>query len=355
MRGSRHNGRWGSERHNGRDFDEQKAPHIDPKRTSQNVYYVWDGGSIKGAELHYYEQTFGPALKAQNERHRKAGNLGRVRDMETWMQARQHRPEETIMQIGKMDDNVDPAKFQAALEDYVAWEQDWSAKHGRPTQIMDVALHLDEASPHAHIRRVWQYQDEAGTWHVGQNKALKAAGVELPDPSKPEGPKNNRKMTYDAMCRERWLDICEQHGFEMERTPSSEWGAHVPQGTYKAISEARRELDNRDQVTLKKGLEAAQRRQEVAKREKAVETREKDLDARESAIAAREKVQAAREADFQRKEDALEAQARALAAKIQTTRKLIDIGRRASAEGFGVDTPSNQGKNRGRALPDYQP
>lgn len=332
MRGSRHNGRWGTERHNGRDFDTGKADHIDPKRTAQNVYFTWDGGPIKGAELSYYERQFGRALKEQNERHRKAGNLGRVRDMETWMQARQHRPEETIMQIGKMDDNVDPAKFQAALEDYVAWEQDWSAKHGMPTQIMDVALHLDEASPHAHIRRVWQYQDEAGTWHVGQNKALKAAGVELPDPSKPEGPKNNRKMTYDAMCRERWLDICEQHGFEMERTPSSEWGAHVPQGTYKAISEARRELDNRDRVTRKKGLEAAQRRQDALLREKAVATREKDLDARESAIAAREKVQAKREADFQRREDALEAQARALAAREKQSATAIRLGRAVMAQ-----------------------
>lgn len=338
MRGSRHNGRWGTERHNGRDFDTGKADHIDPKRTEQNVYYTWDGGPIKGAELHYYEQTFGQALKAQNERHRAAGNLGRVRDMETWMQARQHRPEETILQIGTMEDGVDPEKFQKAMEHYVAWERAWSKAHGQPAQVLDVALHLDEASPHAHIRRVWQYQDAEGVWHVGQNKALEAAGVELPDPGKPEGRFNNRKMTYDAMCRAKWLDICEQYGFEVEREPNPEWTEHVPQGAYKAISEARREVDERARANLKKGLEAAQRRQEVAKRERAVESREAELDAREGAVEAKEKAQAKREADFQRKEDALEAQARALAAREKQSATAIRLGRAVMAQ-------RNQDKN----------
>lgn len=295
MRGSRHNGRWGTERHNGRDFDTGKADHIDPKRTDQNIYYTWDSGPIKGAELHYYEQTFGQALKEQNERHRKAGNLGRVKDMETWMQARQHRPEETILQIGTMGDNVDPETFRQAMERYVAWERAWAKTHKQAAQVLDIALHLDEASPHAHIRRVWQYQDEAGTWHVGQNKALEAAGVELPDPDKPEGRFNNRKMTYDAMCRAKWLDICEEYGFEVEREPNPYWTEHVPQGAYKAISGAKREVDEQVRATLKKGLEMAQKRQEVAKREKAVETREVDVAAREVAVAAKETALADRE------------------------------------------------------------
>lgn len=45
LRVTGHNGRFGSAKHNGRDFDLSKADHIDPKRTPQNFYWVWNGGS----------------------------------------------------------------------------------------------------------------------------------------------------------------------------------------------------------------------------------------------------------------------------------------------------------------------
>ena len=84
--------------------------------------------------------------------------------------------------------------------------------------LLSIALHGDETSPHAHIRRVWDYETKDGPT-LGQDKALQAAGVELPDPSKPKGRYNNRKMTFDAMMREKWLDICERHGLRLDREP----------------------------------------------------------------------------------------------------------------------------------------
>lgn len=38
-----------------------------------------------------------------------------------------------------------------------------------------------------------------------QEKALEALGIELPDPTKKPGKNNNRKMTFDKICR----DLCQ--------------------------------------------------------------------------------------------------------------------------------------------------
>lgn len=292
MRGSRHNGRWGSERHNGRDFDLAKSGHIDAQVSAGNTYWAWDDGPMVGCELRYYEEHFWQALTAQNERYRKKGNHDRVRTMEEFMQARQHRPEETIMQIGTMADGVDPEEFGEMVDEFLEWEQNWAEQHGQPFALLDAAIHVDEASPHAHIRRVWQYKDADGVLHVGQNKALAAAKVPLPDPTKPEGPKNNRKMVYDAMCREKWLDICEEHGYEVERLPDASRSAHIPKEQYQAIQDALAALEAR---------------------EEAVRQSEARLKLRESRIERREKKQEEAEKAFQVKEDALEAQKQALA------------------------------------------
>ena len=67
----------------------------------------------------------------------------------------------------------------------------------KPMQILNMAIHHDEQGGlHAHIRRVWNTTDKDGNLTLGQNKALEAAGVELPEPDKKVSRYNNRKMTF---------------------------------------------------------------------------------------------------------------------------------------------------------------
>ena len=40
--------------------------------------------------------------------------------------------------------------------------------------------------------------------------------MQLPNPDKPKGRTNNRKMTYDATCRQMFLNICKNHGLGIE-------------------------------------------------------------------------------------------------------------------------------------------
>lgn len=44
-------------------------------------------------------------------------------------------------------------------------------------------------------------------------------GVELPNPDKPRSRFNNRKQVFSRMCREHLLQICREHGLEIEEIP----------------------------------------------------------------------------------------------------------------------------------------
>jgi len=261
-----------------------KAEHIDKSRVSDNLYWHWDADAQEdflGAEERYYQERFGAALESQNERHRAARHPERIKTMADWMQSQNKRPEETIWQIGDMSEDVDPEEFAEAVEEMQVWLMDWSKANGEPFQVLTSAIHLDEASPHAHIRRVWQYRDASGDWKIGQNKALEAAGVPLPDASRPEGKYNNRKMVFDALVREKWMEICENHGYEIEREPDPKHRVHLPKQQVIDLHEREDELQERA-IKLRSREVAAN----VA--EKKQNRREAELDRRESVLKAQE-------------------------------------------------------------------
>lgn len=247
--GTSHNGRFGSEKHNGRDFDVTKAKHIRPERVKDNAYWFWDkdssdGLTFAGAEERYYTAKFCEGLAAQNDRHIAGGHASRIKTMQDWLKGRNTCPEESIYQIGNKDDkDIDPDDLAGAVGKLCEWLEDWSKKHGEPFKILSVAIHKDETSYHAQVRRVWQYQDADGNWMIGQSKALEAAGVELPDPSQKRDRKNNRKVTFDRMVREKWLDICESYGYEMEREPNPKHTEHLTKEQYIELQERKEELE----------------------------------------------------------------------------------------------------------------
>ena len=53
-----------------------------------------------------------------------------------------------------------------------------------------------------------------------QEKALEELGIPLPNPEKPKGRNNNRKQTFDAVCRTILFDIARRHGLHLDQEPS---------------------------------------------------------------------------------------------------------------------------------------
>lgn len=228
LRASQHSGREGSGRHNDRsflagrsaDWVREHAGHIDPTRTEENQVYTWDGQTdIERSERAWYDRTYSQAQERTNARYRAEGHPDRCKSTGDLYDGKLTRPEEMILQVGSKDVRADDQAFIEALNDYLNRLDEWDQAHGGHMHILSMALHMDETTPHVHVRRVWDYKDRDGLTRLGQNRALEQAGVELPDPSKPVSRFNNRKMAFDKTARAMWHEACRAHGLEIETEP----------------------------------------------------------------------------------------------------------------------------------------
>ena len=224
MRATIHNGRTGKDgayntKHNDRQFDIRNAEHIDPERVKNNRYWNWTGNpkmSFEDAEAAFYEQHIKQHLDAQNARYRTQRHAERAKTMDEYRKSPQTCPEEVILQIGKMGDTIPADMMARIIQEQINWEQ----QQFPGVKVLDVALHMDEqGAPHIHERRAWVYTDRDGNLAISQNKSLEQMGVELPNPNKPRSKFNNRKMSFSRMCREHLLQICREHGLEIEEIP----------------------------------------------------------------------------------------------------------------------------------------
>lgn len=224
MRATIHNGRTGKDgayntKHNDRQFDIRNAEHIDPERVKDNRYWNWTGNpetTFEAAEQAFYEKHIQKHLDAQNARYKAQRHAERAKTMDEYRKSPQTCPEEVILQIGKLGDTIPADMMARIIQEQINWEQ----KQFPGVKVLNVALHMDEqGAPHIHERRAWVYTDKNGNLAISQNKSLEQMGVELPNPDRPRGRFNNRKQTFSRMCREHLLQICREHGLEIEEIP----------------------------------------------------------------------------------------------------------------------------------------
>lgn len=224
MRATIHNGRTShlgafTPRHNDRNFNISHAEHIDPEKVKNNKYWNWTGNqetTFEAAEAAFYEKHIRQHLDAQNARYRAQRHAERTKTLDEYRRSPQTCPEEVILQIGKLGDTIPADMMARIIQEQINWEQ----KQFPGVKVLDVALHMDEqGAPHIHERRAWVYTDKDGNTAISQNKSLEQMGVELPNPDRPRGRFNNRKQTFSKRCREHLLQICREHGLEIEEIP----------------------------------------------------------------------------------------------------------------------------------------
>lgn len=248
MRVTTHNGRAGkhgtySPKHNDRKFDPKNAEHINHEKSSDNLYWHCcmkedRQMSFEDAEKRVYSEYFAKSLNAQNKRHKKYGHKDRMKTMDEYRTAKQTCPEETILQIGNIDETVDYKLLNKVLIEQMLWE----AQQFKNVKFLNYAVHTDEeGAPHVHIRKVWLAKGKDGLI-VSQTKALKEMGIERPDLSKDESRYNNRKMTYTQRCRDHFIELCEQKGLTIEKTPDATSKKGLDLDTFKANKEKEKAL-----------------------------------------------------------------------------------------------------------------
>ena len=232
IKATRHNGRSGQNgvynpKHNDRRFDVENSEHINAEKTLHNIYWdcyngAWTAGkaperSFADIELQYYEQHYSAHVFAQNARNEKNRHPERNRTAQTLLNNRNTAPEETIYQFGTMEYSVSAETLVYIVNDFF---MEFEKRFGDHVHILDWALHVDEGSPHIHERHVFDCENEYGELCPQQEKALEALGIALPDETKKKGPRNNRKIKFDSICRTLLIDIAKKHGLEIDEEPS---------------------------------------------------------------------------------------------------------------------------------------
>jgi len=231
MKLTRHNGRSGrngayNPKHNDRRFTVGNSDHINEEKAGQNVY--WDcfqgfhppeedaertAHSFEEIEKAFYFDRYTDFCMGQHERNRKTGHSSRDRTPDDLRLDKKTCPEESLIQIGTVEEAVPPRVLVQVASDFF---EEFEKRFGSHVHILDWSLHLDEATPHIHERHVFDCENRYGETAPQQEKALEALGFERPDPDKKPGRLNNRKVSFDAACRGMLFDICAQHGLRLD-------------------------------------------------------------------------------------------------------------------------------------------
>jgi len=270
---TRHNGRFGKNgtynpKHNDRRFDLNNSDHINAERANQNVYWDCYQGfhfpkdreqeervvySFEQIEKLYYSEHYEDFCEGQHERNRKTGHSNRDRTTEDLRLDKKTCPEESLIQIGTMEQSVPPDVLAEIAAEFF---EEFQRRFGEYIHILDWSLHLDEATPHIHERHVFDCENRYGEIAPQQGKALEALGFDLPFPDQKQGKQNNRKMTFDAACRTILFDICGKHGLHLDQEP--EYGG-------------RAYLEKQDYILMKQ-------KQKIAEQERVIDEKESTLD-----------------------------------------------------------------------------
>ena len=188
MKLTRHNGRTGKHgtfnpKHNDRRFDVENSEHIDARRTSQNIYWDLyrefttpklrgtepDTFSFEDVERQYYSNQYSTFVAAQNERNEKARHPERNRTIDDLLKNPKTCPEESIYQIGTMEDHVPGKVLLAIVQEFF---DEMERRFGSHVRILDWALHVDEGTPHIQERHVFECRNRYGELCPQQEKAL---------------------------------------------------------------------------------------------------------------------------------------------------------------------------------------
>ena len=182
-------------------------------RTGQDETQI----TFEEVEKNFYSLFYQGSVEAQNARNIRNRHPERNKTTDDLLRDKRTCPEESILQIGNIDESVDGATL---VKIACAFFAEVEERYGEHIHFLDWSLHVGEGTPHIHERHVFDADDGYGFVKPQQEKALEALGIPLPDPNKKPGKNNNRKMTFDKICRDLFMEICEQHDLYVDRDPT---------------------------------------------------------------------------------------------------------------------------------------
>ena len=185
--------------------------------------------TFEEVEEMFYSSQYRNHVESQNQRNEKNRHPERNRTTSDLLKTKKTAPEETIFQIGTIDNHVPPEILLQVVTDFLV---ELDTRFGKNVHILDWALHLDEGTPHIHERHVFDCENSYGEVAPQQEKALEELGFELPDPTQKPSKINNRKKTFDSVCRVILFNITKKYGLDLEEEPEYGGRAYLEKQDY---------------------------------------------------------------------------------------------------------------------------
>lgn len=231
--------------HIGREFYDRVVEygddHIDRNRSPWNMIWTSDKGwyqtatgtdSLKAKEVAIYEEKFSKGMEAQNKAYRAKGNSDKCfKDIEHYYD--KHQPHEAILQFAKKKDfwdivgydddgkpiwgNFNEQKFKEngkAVQKMVDKFVRRAEKAG--LEVLDVVIHMDESTPHAHVRFIGVAQDSRGFDTLDMTNCLKAHHF-TQTTDEGDNKKANPIRQFTDWMRTGLEDYMESEGYEVNR------------------------------------------------------------------------------------------------------------------------------------------
>lgn len=211
-----------------------------PEKTEQNGYWVMEKklvnlkdssfNSFEEMERAFYDKHFQKHLDLQNEKHMKAGNTSRIKKdkdgnalpaSEVYLKDKKKAPMETILQVGDKNTDIDErTRKNLTVRAFSKYASHLNAISDGSYKMLNVAMHMDEETPHLHIRGVFVAKDKNGHEELAQKEAIKGIKANHPEifenarePAKKKGDKD--LIAWTDYQREVWYDAIERTAKEM--------------------------------------------------------------------------------------------------------------------------------------------
>ena len=179
-----------------------------------------------------------------------------------------------ILQIGNKDSHVDPETLRHCIYQF---NEEFNQRYGTNAHILDIAIHNDEATPHAHIRFICDYTDKDGHKKICTDKALKALGIKPPKDTAKADRYNNALQTFTEQIRFIWNTIIRKNGIEIDETVSSPSQKHLTVLEYKD-KKLQEEIESHNKQLIEQGTEISQKQQEIYLLDKQINVQKQKLE-----------------------------------------------------------------------------
>ena len=228
------------------DLVHNKMFHLNEEHPS--LYDLEKEGCEKYYDFEFLYSQFKDSYSKKDQKEKYG-----VEDLESFKDyfIKAHPVRESVLRIGNEAEHLSEEDFEKYTSEFINRLQE---EYGSNIKILDISLHLDERTPHYHVRWIPVYEQEytvtkkvKGEYKTDENgeflrdknnrkipvrekvtemhstynldKALEALGFELPYPESKPNRHNNRLINFTYECHQMYNQVCIDHGIEIETTP----------------------------------------------------------------------------------------------------------------------------------------